>query len=275
MLTEKTESLLKGIQIEKNAAEKKTIGKKLRELEFTRHGLKCFSLILLLVYTFGMSVVRIGILHLDKLSPDALNHLLETDRGAMTMAGVASVFQLMGGLSIPVFAFLLAEGMVHTASWRRYLGKLLVFAVISEIPYDLAMQGSWMDFSAQNPLFTLAICLVMLYGLHLLENKKGAGAVFLRISVIAAALLWCQIFNLQFGLVTVLLSAVYYGFRERAGLRILMGCGISAVYVTAPFASYILYNYNGLPGKERNRYLYYAFYPVHLLLAAGITMLIR
>ena len=247
----------------------------LRSFEFTRNGLKWFCMGSMLLYTFGMSVIRMGILHLDTLSADGLNQLLKTDQSAMLLAGAASFLQLVGALAIPVFAFMLAEGMCHTSDYSRYLLRMFLFAVLSEIPFDLAMQGKWLDFSAQNPLFTMSVCLIMLYGLRLLEGKKGAGVVFLRIILVMAAVLWCQLFRFQFGLVTVLLSAVYYGFRERYGMRILMGCGISAAYVTAPFSAYVLYNYNGLTGHVKNKYLYYIFYPAHLLIFGLITMLIR
>ena len=75
---------------------------------------------------------------------------------------------------MPVFAFLLVEGFQHTSSFKRYLLTMLGFAVVSEIPYDLAMSGSLWSLNSQNSLFTLSICLIMLYGLRLYSGRKGA-----------------------------------------------------------------------------------------------------
>ena len=62
-----------------------------------------------------------------------------------------------------IFGFLLAEGFVHTRNRKRYLLRLLFLGAVSEIPYDLALWGSWVFMPRQNVFWTLAIGLAVLW----------------------------------------------------------------------------------------------------------------
>ena len=54
------------------------------------------------------------------------------------------IFNIIGRIAFPLFAFLLIEGFVHTGNLKKYMLRMLIFACISEIPYDLAMQETWL-----------------------------------------------------------------------------------------------------------------------------------
>lgn len=244
-------------------------------LRVTGEVLKLYGCATMLFYTLSVSVIQNGLLHVGSYTPDALRAALASDRSLMLMSSWASLFQLIGGLSIPVFAFLLTEGFQNTRSFPRYLGRMVWFALLSEIPYDYAMTGKAFDLSGQNALITLCLCLVMLYGLRLLETKKGAAGRLMQAAVVLAAALWCSLLRCAFGLCSVLLCAVYYLLRERNGARILIGCAISLLYVTGPISGYALWSYSGERGDRIPPIAFYLFYPLHLLvcglLAAAIA----
>lgn len=246
--------------------------KRLR-LPVTSTNLKIYGCVTMLLYAISMTVVQRGMLHMDQYTTEAFSQLLKDDPGMMIVASWASVLQLLGGLAVPVFAFTLVEGFLHTRSCKRYLLRMLVFAVISEVPYDFAISGKAWDLSSQNTLFTLVVCLVMLYGLKVFSQKKGALPRIAQLLIVLAAMFWSGVIKSNFGLCMVLLTAVYYLLYEKKGLRLMLGCAISVLYVTGPISTYVLWQYNGELGKAKGnyKYIFYALYPVHLLVLGLIT----
>ena len=151
--------------------------RKEKRLSIPMHGtnLKLYGCITMVFYTLSVSVFQIGLLRIGEYdSIEAFSGAVAADPGLMSLSTWATVLQMIGWLSVPVFAFLLVEGFQHTSSFKRYLLTMLGFAVVSEIPYDLAMSGSLWSLNSQNSLFTLSICLIMLYGLRLYSGRKGA-----------------------------------------------------------------------------------------------------
>ena len=82
-----------------------------------------------------------------------------------------SVSRDIGRLAFPIFCFLLVEGFLHTRNPKKYAGRLFLFALISEIPFDLALQSGWFDPGKQNVYFTLLIGLLVLMGLSYFREK--------------------------------------------------------------------------------------------------------
>lgn len=245
-----------------------------RSIELTGTKLKLYGCITMLFYTIGVSIVQNGMIQINQYDNVTFSKMLSENPDMMLLSGWASVLQLIGGLAVPVFAFLLVEGFVHTSSFWRYLLTMLGFAVLSEIPYDLAMNDTLWDLSSQNALFSLSICLVMLYGLRLLQERGGKLSKVLMVMVVIAALLWSSLFRCNFGLCLILLCAVYYLLYDRKGIRILMGCAVSTMYVTGPLSGYALWSYNGERGWNKNKYVFYAFYPLHLLILGIIARVV-
>ena len=104
------------------------------------------------------------------LSASALKYLALL---AMTADHIAVIcrpvpgFRTFGDLAFPLFAFLLVEGFFHTRDRRCYGRRLLLAAAVSEIPYDLAFSGRWMDAQHQNVCLTFFLALV---AMELLER---------------------------------------------------------------------------------------------------------
>ena len=63
----------------------------------------------------------------------------------------------VGRLAFPIFAFMAVEGYFHTHSFKKYILRLLLFAVLSEIPFDLMYGGTWFYPVHQNVILTLLI----------------------------------------------------------------------------------------------------------------------
>lgn len=262
-----TENFLENVDISPlPEEEEKTGGKKRRRtIPVTGTKLKIYGCITMMFYTIALSVVQNGLIHVNDYSQEELSQLLKNDSNMMLLSGWASVLQILSGLAVPVFAFLLVEGFLNTSNFSKYLLTMLVFAIISEVPYDFAMNNTLWTFSSQNPLFTLSICLIMLYGLRAFDRGKGFTHRMVQLVIILAAVLWSSMLRCAFGLCMILLVAIYYMLRDHKGMRLLLGSFISVMYVTGPLSVYALYSYNGQRGWNKNKYIFYAFYPLHLL----------
>ena len=81
----------------------------------------------------------------------------------------------IGRIAFPIFAFLIVEGYFHTHNLKKYVGRLLLFAIISEIPFNLVM-GSRLVFPIhQNVLWTFVIAIIMLWCLQKDNIRRKTG----------------------------------------------------------------------------------------------------
>ena len=102
---------------------------------------------------------------------------MATDHISVIFNGTeTTILRDIGRISFPIFAFLIAEGAMHTKNKAKYALRLLAFAFISEIPFDIVFNGTWLEFRKQNVFFTLFFGLIAIYILDFLR-KKHLGAL--------------------------------------------------------------------------------------------------
>lgn len=127
----------------------------------------------------------------------------------------------IGRLAAPIFIYCIAQGFAHTSNVRRYIGRVLLTAVIAQVPYtlfDLAelrvlgVEGDWRETSL-NILFTLALALCVL-AVH--EELKRRKLVFLSPAAVAAATWLAMELNMEGGQGYIILAWVYYIARNRS-----------------------------------------------------------
>ena len=75
----------------------------------------------------------------------------------------------IGRMAFPIFAFQIAEGFVHTKNFKKYALRLLAFALISELPFNLFYSSRWFNPYHQNVMFTL---LLGLMAIKVIDNLK-------------------------------------------------------------------------------------------------------
>lgn len=174
------------------------------------------------------------------------------------------LMRLLGRIAFPLFAFLLVEGFLHTRDRRRYALRLGVFALLSEVPFDLALHGKWFDFSYQNVFITLCLGVLGLCTLERFRGKRWQQALSLLGLYAVALLTHCDYGVKGYGFVLLL-----YLLREQPVFRAVLGAGYLSSTWQAGLAFLPIAFYSGERGFIRRRWLQYAFYliyPIHLLL---------
>lgn len=222
--------------------------------------LKLIAIITMLIDHTGATAIR-AIQRLPAVRGDADLRSL--------WASIYTISRAIGRLAFPIFCFLLVEGFLHTRNPRKYAGRLLLFALISEIPYDIALKGSWFYPDKQNVYFTLLIGLLVLMGIRSI-TKNDTRNLFLSIIPIAAGMLLAWWIDTDYNYKGVFLIAVLYIMRYSRLYQCLGGAAAISWELPAPIAFIPVYFYNGQRGRQM-KYFFYWFYPVHLMVLYAIT----
>ena len=195
--------------------------------------------------------------------------LMQMDDTAMIIATVALVLQAVETVAVPIFVFLLFEGFQHTSDWKKYFLRVAGLAILTEIPYDLAMNGVFLETGSQNPVLGLVLCMALLYFF-----RRFAGKKLICVIMALAGVLWSVMLKIDHGMPMVLMICVIHLFRNKrmymgfSGVAAAAMCvGVSPFYLAAPMGFLAIHFYNGEKG-ESSRLVNYLFYPVTLLVIA-------
>ena len=169
-----------------------------------------------------------------------------------------------GRIAFPIFCFLLVEGFIHTHDRQRYGLSLLVFAIVSEVVFDLARRLTPLDPSYQNVFLTL---LISYLGLCALEDLRDRQA--LRVCCVLGLALLSMGLQCDYGPRGYAMVLMLYALREEPLVKTALGCCINLSTWRAGLAFIPINLYNGQRGFVHNqvlKYAFYAFYPLHLFL---------
>ena len=196
----------------------------------------------------------------------------------------------VGRLAFPIFAFLIVEGFTHTSNLNKYIKRLFIFALISEIPFNLIYTGSWIFPFHQNVMFTLLLGLLCISEMDKVKNNKEIKFRIKSILKLVLYLLISIIGFVDYGITGVLTIIVFYIFKDfkyawlgqmisLIFLYIVFFKGQSVVINIFDFEYFLplqsigilslipIWLYNGKKGKKNKliQYIFYCFYPVHML----------
>lgn len=184
------------------------------------------------------------------------------------------VLRLIGRLAFPIFCFLAVEGFLHTHDVKKYVRRLLLFGLLSEVPFDLAFFRTPFAPQHQNVYWTLALGVLAMAGLKRFEKETGLpGWQGLVWAGGCAALALAA--NTDYHAIGVLIICTLYLTRADRKRQCLAGALLFLFELTAPLAFVLIWFYNGQRGacSPLQKKAFYWFYPVHLLVLAGITNL--
>ena len=186
---------------------------------------------------------------------------------AMTADHIGAVFfpeipllRWIGRLAMPVLCFFIGEGLRHTRSPRRYLLRLTWFALLSELPFDLAFYGG-IEWGHQNVYFTLALGLLALWAI---KSRGMEGWLLALTAALAAELLGCD-YGMYGVLLILLLDRFHRARSEQLAAAALLNLAFFGLQTQtlSLIALPLLWLYNGKRGRDDRR-LFYLYYPAHL-----------
>lgn len=232
--------------------------------------LRAWGMLFVIAGIVSRSLLQNQMLGMGTRSMTELLELMQSSESAMIIATVALVLQAMETVAVPIFVFLLAEGLQHTSDFRKYVLRIAGLAVLTEIPFDLAMNQKVLEFGSQNPVFGLLLCMALVYLFRRFESKK-----LICVVMALAGLAWALMLKVEHGIPTLLMFCVVYLFRNKkmymgfSGMAAAALCtGISPFYLAAPMGFLATHFYNGEKGNS-SPLVNYLFYPVTLL-AVGL-----
>ena len=181
----------------------------------------------------------------------------------------------IGRLAFPIYCFLLVEGFQKTGNRSKYAGRLFLFALISEVPFDLAFNRCAVYPEHQNVFFTLLAGVLVIWGME--EMERRISVLWLRWSgyvvIVAAGAFLAEAFAFDYGVKGILPIVVLYLFRQNKAGQIAAGFVAFLWEYTASAAFVLVALYNGKRGMKL-KYVFYAFYPVHLLILSLLSLVL-
>lgn len=191
----------------------------------------------------------------------------------------------IGRLSFPIFAFLITEGYVHTSNLKKYYIRLLIFAVISQIPFMIFRKNLIGEWKLLNVLFTFLLGLSTIIMYDRVNNK------FISYLGIVSIFILAYFIKLDYGLYGVLAIFIMFAFKKSKNLTILLlfldnilnlyllqllvWDKTVILFVLFTMIAYIIamYCYNGKVGRKI-KYFFYWFYPVHMVVIYVVSKMI-
>lgn len=195
--------------------------------------------------------------------------------GAVCFSGMMG-FRIIGRLAFPIYCFLLVEGAVHTRNMKKYILRMGIFALISEVPFDLAFYHRLVYMGHQNVFFTLGLGLLAIWFLEHPIEQLDIPDVLYKLLVIIAAGLIAEFFNTDYGFTGIAVICIFYYLRGQPQLKYsiaaILLAAVGGVEVYAVLALIPILLYNGQRGRQTKvmQYGFYIFYPTHLLLIAAL-----
>jgi len=182
------------------------------------------------------------------------------------------IMRYIGRLAFPIYCFLLVEGYHHTSNRMRYLRDLLIFGLISEIPFEICFMSEPGN-GFHNIFWTLALGLGVMMALDYAKTKY-VNATWMNLLIMVVGAYAAETLGCDYGAIGVLLIFILYQTRNDRAKQSIFG-GIAMLYeVTGPVAFILTFFYNGERKIKKYKYAFYAFYPAHLILLYLIRLLL-
>ena len=214
-----------------------------------------------------LKLIAITSMLIDHINKALIYPNLVSNNGLLTT--VSNIFDIIGRIAFPLFCFMLVEGFFKTRSRKKYLLNLLIFGVISEVPFDMFTTASFFNMNWNNVMFTLALVLITIWSIDILKEKMQklpkALWYFVSLLIVTIMCIAAMFLALDYEHHAILMGYFFYLFHDMRLFAILFGYASMYTQPWALLGFGLTLTYNGQRGKQ-NKWLNYWFYPAHLLI---------
>ena len=206
---------------------------------------------------------------------------------------IYEILRYISRISFPIVAFLLAEGFYHTSNRKKYFIRLVIFSLVSELPFNLAFYHTLWHPEYQNVFPDLLLGFIALLGVYELRKlyysdkfskfvqttaERYVFYIAAVVFVVALCMMVAELLKVDYGAEGVFMIVIFYMLREKPVVATLIGCLAlntdSEIEITSFLAIIPIYLYNGKRGLKM-KYIFYLFYPIHLFILYVIYKLIN
>ena len=169
----------------------------------------------------------------------------------------------IGRIAFPIYCFLLLEGFLHTRSRKKYGRNLLIFALISELPWNYMFADTW-RYEKQNVFFTLFLGYLAFCALEYFQDRRDMQLLSM-LGLLAVSFF----LKADYGWKGYVFLLIMYLLRNEKAPQAIIGSCWLAYEWKACFAFLPINMYNGQRGFIRGKaakYFFYAFYPLHIVI---------
>ena len=192
------------------------------------------------------------------------NHILLSGQSqyAVLWQKADKVMRFIGRMAFPIFCYLIVEGFLHTRDVKKYGTRLLIFSLISEIPFDLAAFNTWFYPWYQNVYITLLLGLVAIGGI---QKYGQEGSWWKQAAVFAGCCLSALLLKCDYGVFGVFFIVLLYLLYDNPWQQTIFG-SLCLLWEPGAILAFVpIRMYNGTRGNKRWKWFFYVFYPAHLL----------
>jgi hypothetical protein len=192
------------------------------------------------------------------------------------------ILRIIGRLALPIFAYMIAQGCRYTKNKKKYLLTIAAVALVCQLVYFFAMQSLYQCILVT---FSLSICLIFALDAAI-QKPSIANSAF---ALCSFATVWfigeglpkiLPGFYVDYGFMGILLPVLIWLGRNKWESLILCGIGLVLLSIGAGIQWFslltlpILALYNGARGKAKLKYLFYIYYPAHLVVIYLVSLLL-
>lgn len=247
---------------------------------FSQEGLKLLACITMLIDHIGYALVYPMYQQVSLVNGDS-------GAAAQMLYTIYLLLRCIGRLALPIFAFLLVEGFLHTRNRKRYALRLAIGAILSEIPYNLVVSGSPVWRYQQSIMVTLLLGFCALLAMERCIKLAWKPVILLPFALLA------ELLRADYGWGGVALIALFELSRHMYNRNLIRVCGMLVLFHYMPsamlqFGNFSLpmqalgalsmlfiaaYDGRKVTGSKAVQWGFYLFYPLHLLILYLISTL--